>query len=308
MMRSTRIRIAAMVATVAMVASVATPALATTLHISGSTTLFPLASKWASVYKAAHGWSITVVGGGSGKGITDVKGGAVDIGMSSRMKQASDGASVVFTPVARDALVIVINPKLYKKYPKYIYRLSPTTVQKIYRGQITKWKQINSHLPNHAIDLVGRTGSSGTYTYFKQMFLTNGTASGEIGSTSYKQSSRTRTYASNGSVRSAVAHDMYAIGYLSEAYVNSSVKVLNLPIPAHYYDVDYVEHTTPASQVGKWVVPSVKTALNGTYKYVRPLYYVTVGAPSGNAATFINWCLSAAGQAYAPGQHFLRLH
>jgi len=308
MTRSTRTRIAAMIATVAMVASVATPAFATTtLHISGSTTLFPLASKWASIYKAAHGWSITVVGGGSGKGISDVKGGAVDIGMSSRMKQASDGSSVVFTPVARDGLVVVVNSALYKKYPKYIYRISPAMVQKIYRGQITKWKQINSHLPNHAIDLVGRTGSSGTYTYFKQMFLTNQTASGLIGSTMYKQSSRTRTYASNGSVRSSVAGDKYAIGYLSEAYVNSSVHALNMPIPANYYDLNYVAHATPASLVGKWVVPTVANEANGYWKYVRPLYFVTVGAPSGNAATFINWCKSAAGQAYCAGQRYLKL-
>jgi phosphate transport system substrate-binding protein len=309
MIRSTRTRLAALIVTVVMLASVATPAFAaTTLHIDGSTTLFPLAAKWASVYKASRGWSITVAGGGSGKGISDVKAGSVDIGMSSRAKQASDGSSVVFTPVARDALVIVINPALQKKYKKYIYRMSPSMVQKIFRGQVTKWKQVNGHLPNKSINLVGRTGSSGTYTYFKQMFLTNGTDKGLIGSTMYKQSARTRTYASNGVVRSAVARDMYAIGYLSEAYVNTSVKVLNMPIPANYYDVNYVAHATPASQVGKWVVPSVGTALNGTYKYVRPLYFVTLGAPSGNAKSFIDWCNSGAGQAYAPGQHFLKLH
>jgi phosphate transport system substrate-binding protein len=308
MTSSTRNRIAAMVVAVVMLASIATPAFAkTTLNIDGSTTLFPLASKWASVFKAAHGWSMTVAGGGSGKGIADVKSGAVGIGMSSRMQQASDG-NVVFTPVARDGLVIVISSKMYKKYPKYIYRLSALQVQQIFRGQITNWRKINSHLPNHAIDLVGRTGSSGSYTYFKQMFLTNQTPTGIIGATQYKQSARTRTYASNGSVRSSVAGDAYAIGYLSEAYVDSSVKALNLPAPAHYYDVNYALHTTPASIVGKWIVPSVTSELNGTYLYVRPLYYVTVGAPAGNAATFINWCLSSAGQAYCNGQHYLRLH
>jgi phosphate transport system substrate-binding protein len=309
MQRSIRVRVAAAVATVALVVTATAPAFAaTTLHIDGSTTLFPLASKWASVYKAAHSWSITVAGGGSGKGISDVKGGSVDIGMSSRMKQASDGDSVVFTPVARDALVIVVNAAFHKKYPKYIYRLSAMQVQQIFRGQITNWKQINPNLPSHAIDLVGRTGSSGTYTYFKQMFLTSGTSTGMIGSTTYKQSSRTRTYASNGIVRSTVASDQYAIGYLSDAYVNSSVTVLNLPAPAHYYDLNYNVHTTSSSLAGKWIVPTTNTALNGTYLYVRPLYFVTVGAPAGNAKTFINWCLSSAGQGYASGQHFLKLH
>jgi phosphate transport system substrate-binding protein len=308
MTRSTRIRIAAAVATIAMVVTTAAPAFAAvSLKISGSTTLFPLASKWASVYKSKYpGSSITVVGGGSGKGISDVKAGSVAIGMSSRMKASSDG-SVVFTPVARDALVIAISQKMYKKYPKYIYRMTALQVQKIFRGQITNWKQVNSHLPSHSINLVGRTGSSGTYTYFKQMFMTSGTASGLIGSTSYKQSSRTKTYASNGIVRSTVANDMYAIGYLSEAYVNSTVKVLNLPIPAHYYDSDYQVHTTPASQVGKWVVPSTTTALNGTYKYVRPLYFVTASTPTGDAKTFIDWCKSASGQSYVAGQKFLKM-
>lgn len=309
MMRSTRIRIAAAVATIALVATAAAPAFATTtLHIDGSTTLFPLASKWAAVYKAAHNWSITVAGGGSGTGIKDAENGNVDIGMCSRMRASSDAADLVFTPVARDALVIVVNASFHKKYPSYIYRLSAMQVQQIFRGQITNWKQINSHLPSHAIDLMGRTGSSGTYTYFKQMFLSNSTSTGEIGSTLYTQSSRTRTYASNGEVRSAVGSDMYAIGYLSEAYVNSSVHALNLPAPANYYDVNYTEHATSSTLVGKWIVPSLTTELNGTYLYVRPLYYVTKGAPSGNVATFINWCKSSAGQAYCNSQHYLKLN
>ncbi|HEY5548258.1 MAG TPA: substrate-binding domain-containing protein [Coriobacteriia bacterium] len=308
MMRTNRVRIAAAIVVMAMVLTTAVPAFAAvSLKVSGSTTVFPLASKWASVYKATNaGSSITVVGGGSGKGIGDVKAGSVAIGMSSRGKTSADG-SVVFTPVARDALVIVISQKLYKKYPKYIYRMTALQVQKIFRGQITNWKQINSHLPSHSINLVGRTGSSGTYTYFKQMFMTSGTATGLIGSTSYKQSSRTKTYASNGILRSTVGSDMYSIGYLSEAYVNSSVKALNLPAPANYYDSDYVAHATPASLVGKWIVPSMATALNGTYKYVRPLYFVTPGTPAGDAKTFIDWCKSSAGQSYVAGQHYLRM-
>jgi phosphate transport system substrate-binding protein len=293
---------------IAMSATFVTPAFAaTTLHINGSTTLYPLAAKWASVYKAAHGWSITVAGGGSGKGISDVKSGAVDIGMSSRKKQASDGDSVVFTPVARDGLTIVVSRKLYNAYPSYINKMTPSQVQKIYRGQITNWKQVNSKLPNHSIDLIGRTGSSGTYTYFKQMFLTSGTASGIIGSTTYKQSPRTRTYASNGMVRSAVANDKYAIGYLSEAYVNSTVKALAIKMPTHYYDTNYVVHTTPSSIAGKYVTPTTTNCLNGTYKYVRPLYFVTKGTPSGKVATFMNWCKSSTGQKYATSQHFLKL-
>jgi phosphate transport system substrate-binding protein len=313
MMRSNfRRSVAAVLATSMLVVSMA-PALASaaTLKISGSTTVYPLAAKWASVYKSKYGGSITVVGGGSGKGISDAKAGIVNIGMSSRKQSASDGA-VYFTPVARDALVIAVSAKLRNAYPNYIYKMNQATVQKIFRGQITNWRQVNSHLPNHAINLVGRTGSSGTYTYFKQMFLTNESATGQIGSVMYKQSPRTRTYASNGIVRSAVANDMYAIGYLSEAYVNSTVKPLNLPTPKYYYDENYTLHSTPSSAVGHYVVPNATNAANGTYKYVRPLYFVTAGtsAPTGDTKTFIEWCRSKTagkGQSYCAPMHFLKL-
>jgi phosphate transport system substrate-binding protein len=330
MIRTTRIRVAATIATIAMVFTSVAPAFgysAVSVKVSGSTTVFPLASKWASVYKSKFaGSSITVVGGGSSVGVSAAKGSATVIGMSSRMKaiDGSDG-SVVFTPIARDALVIVVNTSFYKKYPKYIYRLSAMQIQNIFRGKITNWKQINSHLPSHSINLVGRTGSSGTYTYFKQAFLTSLTDKGQIPSvggapsgTSYKQSSRTKTYASNGIVRSTVAHDQYAIGYLSEAYVDSTVKPLNLQRQEYYYDSDYNMHATPAAYVHQWVVPSASNALkspssSGTYPYVRPLYFVTqnaVSASSQSIKDFIGWCLSkssGAGQSYVTGQKFLKM-
>lgn len=285
MLRSMRVRIAAAAATIAMVVTAVTPAFAaTTLHIDGSTTLQPLAQKWASVYKAKYHWNITVAGGGSGKGISDAQNGVVDLGMSSRVKAAADPSDLVFTAVARDALAIVINPNLYKAYPKYIYKMTPSMVEKVFRGQVTNWHQVDSHLPSHSIDLMGRTGSSGTYSYFKSSFLEN----------AYKQSTRTRTYASNGMVRSAVSGDKYAIGYLAMSYVNSSVKALNLLMPS-------------GSHRGHYVVATKANALNGSYVYVRDLFFVTKGNPSGSALTFLNWCKGSTGQSYTKSD-YLPLH
>ncbi len=276
MLRTTRIRIAAAVVTMAMVATTAAPAFAVTLHIDGSTTLQPLAAKWASVYKAAHGWSITVAGGGSGKGVTDAENGIVDIGMSSAVKKSSDPSDLVFTAVARDALVIAVNPA------NKVYKLTQDQVKKIFTGQITNWRQLGSSFPSHSIDLVGRTGSSGTYSYFKSSMLSNA-----------KQSSRTRTYASNGMVRSAIQGDKYAIGYLAMSYVTSKVKALNMP--------------KVAGATSGFVVPTKTTALNGSYPYVRDLFFVTKGAPAGNAKTFITWCLTKTGQTYTKAD-YLPLH
>jgi phosphate transport system substrate-binding protein len=276
MLRSAKLRVVAMVATIAMAAAVTPAFAATTLHIDGSTTLQPLAQTWASVYKAKTGWAITVAGGGSGKGVSDAEAGVVDIGMSSAVKAPTAPADVVFTPVARDALIIVVNPR------NAFYKITQAQVKQIFSGQITNWHQLSSSYPSHSIDLVGRTGSSGTYSYFKSSMMSGS-----------KQSGRTRTLASNGMVRSAVAGDRYAIGYLAMAYKNSSVKALNMP--------------RVSGATSDFVVPSKTTALNGSYPYVRDLYFVTKGAPAGNASTFIKWCLSSAGQTYTRTD-YLPLH
>ena len=276
MLRSAKLRIVAAVATIAMVAAVTPAFAATTLHIDGSTTLQPLAQTWASVYKAKYGWAITVAGGGSGKGVSDAEAGVVDVGMSSAVKKSTDPSGIVFTAVARDALILVVNPH------NSFYKITQAQAKAIFTGKITNWHQLSSSYPSHSIDLVGRTGSSGTYSYFKSSMLGGA-----------KQSSRTRTLASNGMVRSAVAGDRYAIGYLAMAYKNSSVKALNMP-------------HVPGATAG-FVVPTKNTALNGSYPYVRDLFFVTKGAPAGNARTFINWCLSATGQAYTHTD-YLSLH
>ncbi|HEY5506428.1 MAG TPA: substrate-binding domain-containing protein, partial [Coriobacteriia bacterium] len=140
------------------------------------------------------------------------------------------------------------------------------------------WRQLSKSYPSHSINLVGRTGSSGTYSYFKSSMLGGS-----------KQSSRTRTYSSNGMVRSAVAGDRYAIGYLAMAYKTTKVKALNMP------------HLPGATS--DFVVPTKANALSGRYPYVRPLYFITASAPSGNAKTFIAWCLSKTGQAYTAAEY-----
>ena len=127
--------------------------------------------------------------------------------------------------------------------------------------------------------------ASGTYSYFKSQFLKSGE----------KQSSRTATYASNGLVRSAVAGDKYAIGYLAMSYKTSKVRALNLLMNS-------------GPQAGHYVVPTKTNALNGNYIYVRDLFFLTKNAPSGDAKTFINWCLSSKGQSYNSAAGYLPLH
>jgi phosphate transport system substrate-binding protein len=252
-------RTAATVAcTVLTVAALVAPAAAqaATIKVSGSTTVQPIALKLAAAYKKKSGNTVTVVGGGSSVGINDALAGRVDVGMSSRdLKPTEKDKGAVETPFARDALAVVVNPK------SRVSNLTEQQVKDIYTGKIKNWKQVGG--PNARIIVCGRTAASGTYEFFKESFL------GGV-----RQYSGTRQYASNGMVRSAVARNPYAIGYVGMAFVNRTVKGVRM----------------------SGVAPTRTNALNGTYKHVRYLYWVTKGAPTGEAKKFIDYTRSTAGQ------------
>jgi phosphate transport system substrate-binding protein len=254
--RSLALAIALMLV-VAMVVPAAAMA-ATTLKLSGSTTVYPGAVILAKEYKRRTGVNVVVTGGGSGTGISQVLAGSVNIGMSSRdLKQSEIDKGAKATKIARDGLVVIVN----KRNPKT--NLTESQIRDMYQGKITNWKQVGG--PNARIVLCGRTGASGTYEYFKEVFL--------LGK---RQSSKTKQYSSNGMVRSAVRNNKYAIGYVGQAYMNSTIKTLKIG----------------------GVYPTRTTASNGKYKYVRPLYFVTKGSASGATKSFINWTLSRTGQTY----------
>jgi phosphate transport system substrate-binding protein len=276
MIRSKIMRAAATAALIAVTSTVAMPAMAMagTVRLSGSTTVQPLAQAWANAFHSSHpGTTVSVSGGGSGTGFKDAAKG-VSIGMSSRVKTASDGAAIM-TPVARDAVAIVVNPN------NNVRSLTAAQVKGIYTGQYTTWKQVGGKTSKKfnakkAIVLAGRTGSSGTYEYFKADVL-GGT----------RQSKRTKGYASNGMVRSKVASDKYAIGYVGMAFINKKVAAVRIDT----------------------VAPTKANALAGRYRWVRELYFVNYPAYpiTGEAKTFVDWCLSPAGQAIA-GKTFLPLN
>ncbi len=249
------------VATVAVALALALPAqamaLSGSLKLSGSTTVQPVASRLASAFHSKNpSVRVAVAGGGSGVGIKDVLAGRVNIGMSSRnltSSEKSKGARGY--AIARDALTVIVSPK------NRVSNLSQAQIKGIFTGKITNWKQVGG--ANAPIIGCGRAAGSGTLDYFKEAFL--GTSN---------QSSRVKTYSSNGLVRSAVAGNANAIGYVGMAYDNSSVKGL---------------------KVGG-ISPSITNARSGKYRYVRYLYFVTKGSPSSLANAFIAYARSTSGQ------------
>jgi phosphate transport system substrate-binding protein len=234
-------------------------ALSGSLKLSGSTTVQPVATRLASAFHSKNpSVKIAVAGGGSGVGIKDVLAGRVNIGMSSRdLTAAEKSKGARGYSIARDALTIIINPK------NGVKNLSAYQVKQIFTGKITNWNQVGGK--NAPIVACGRAAGSGTLDYFKEAFL---------GGLTVNQSSRVKTYASNGLVRTAVANNANAIGYVGMAYDNASVKGVSIG----------------------GVAPTVTNARSGKYRYVRYLYFVTKGAPSSLANAFIAFARSTAGQ------------
>ena len=84
-----------------------------TIKLSGAWALYPMAVAWAGEYQKLYPEvRIDISAGGAGKGMADALSGMVDIGMVSReIYPVEIEKGAVYVPVAKDAVVCVINAK-----------------------------------------------------------------------------------------------------------------------------------------------------------------------------------------------------
>lgn len=108
--------------------------------IGGSTTTEPLMQKLREKYLSLVGekfsGKIEIQGGGSSKGINDVKSEQFQLGMSSRPLNASEKEGVEVYNLATENIVIVVNSK------NPIDNLTKSQVKAIYEGKIREWTEI----------------------------------------------------------------------------------------------------------------------------------------------------------------------
>lgn len=228
------------------------------LKLSGSTSVQPLAEKLAQIFMQSNpGVTITITGGGSGVGITDAAEGKVNIGNVSRDLKDSDPPGLVGTTIARDAIVIVVNPA------NPVNALNKEQVKQIFTGEVTNWKDVGGN--DAPILINSRTAPSGTFDFFTEAFL------GKEASVA----ATAKQHASNGLVRQAVASNENAVGFVSMGYLDSTLK----------------------APVMDGVAPTMENAKNGTYHHVRPFIMATNGEATGLAREFLNFILSPQGQA-----------
>ena len=246
--------------------------------ILGSNTVTPLSSVWAEEFmKMYPKVNIAISGPGSGAGIAALINDTTDICQASRtIKQQeidqakANGVEPYEIQVATDALSVVVHPS------NPVSELTTVQLSAIYTNQITNWKEIGGN--DAPIVAIARDTNSGTHVFFKEHVVQM--AGLPTADTSLEYGTKVLLLPSTEEGVSEVARNPNAIFYPGLGYLTSEVKPLA------------IKKTSDSTGV----LPSIETALDGTYPIARPLLFYTNGAPTNVIKTFVDYCLSSEGQ------------
>ncbi|WP_139364858.1 phosphate ABC transporter substrate-binding protein [Sutcliffiella halmapala] len=183
-----------------------------TISISGSTSVGPLVEKLADKYKQKKAnVNIEVNQIGSSAGITNATSGVSQIGMSSReLKDGEKANGLVETIVAYDGIVVVTHPS------NKVKDLTMEEVKLVFTGEIRNWNELGGN--DMEIVVVSREDGSGSRDAFQEIV---GYSSGEL--------IREAIVASgNGNIKTTVAMNKHAIGFVSFEYIDESISTLKI--------------------------------------------------------------------------------
>lgn len=229
------------------------------LDVAGGTAHIPVVEDVARhVSRANPNVRISVSGGGSGVGIQKVGAGLVDIGSTGRAPSAEEVAKYNLKPFqfALDGVAVAVHPG------NPVKNLSRAQLADIFSGRVDNWKAVGG--ADQRIHLYSRDEASATREVFVDKVLGKGQS----------PAANATVVASNGAIKTAIARDKGAIGYLGLGYVDASVKPV--AIDGH--------------------APSQENAKSGAYPIVRGLYFNTRGEPDALASAFYRYLKTGEGQ------------
>ena len=256
-------------------------ALAGTIKVDGSSTVFPVTEAVAEEFRAVEPQvKVTIGVSGTGGGFKKFSRGETNISNASRPIKdkekaacAENNIKYLELEVAYDGLAVLVNPQ-----NDWVDSFTIEELKKIWepaaQGTIMKWNQIRPEWPNEEIHLFGPGVASGTYDYFTEAIV------GKSGS------SRGDFTASEDDhvLVQGIAGDKYSLGFFGLAYYAENKDKLTL-IGVHN---------------GEEVVkPTLETVSNGTYRPLsRPLFiYVnSTSVASSEVVEFVNFYLENSGE------------
>lgn len=229
------------------------------VSVSGSTSVGPLAEKIAEKFKEESNVKVEINQIGSSAGITNALNGVSEIGMSSRdLKEEEKASGLTETIIAYDGIVVVTHPS------NKVKDLTMEQVKAVFTGEVTNWKELGGS--DMEIVVVSREDGSGSRDAFQEIV---GYSSGEL--------VRSAIIASgNGNIKTTVATNKHAVGFISFEYIDSSISTV---------DINGVEATA-------------ENVLQQKYSLSRPFLFVHKEDQITEAGKqFIEYILSPDGQA-----------
>lgn len=182
------------------------------IAISGSTSTEDLVKGLADEFQALNpGVEITYEGIGSSAGVKNVIDGVSDIGTASREIKEEESSQGIDTFVfAHDGIATIVHAE------NEVADISMEQLTQIYAGEITNWSELGGADAN--IVVVSREDGSGTRSAFEEILGLE--ESGLVSSAIIAEG--------NGNVQSTVGGNPNAIGYVSFAYLDDSIKPLSI--------------------------------------------------------------------------------
>ena len=225
--------------------------------ISGSTSVGPLAEKLAMKYAEENDVKIEINQIGSSAGISNAINDVSQIGMASRdLKQEEKDSDLQELIIAYDGIVVVTHPS------NPIKNLTMEQVKQIFTGEVTNWKELGGE--DMEIVVVSREDGSGSRDAFQEIV---GYQSGQLIKNAIVASG-------NGNIKTTVAMNKHAVGFISFEYIDESVSALSI----------------------NGVEAKAENVLAGQYELSRPFLFVHKEDVSEAAKQFMAFILTPEGQ------------
>jgi phosphate transport system substrate-binding protein len=248
------------------------------LVVSGSTTLLEVANAWAENFMAKFGGSITVNGGGSGEGIKSLIDGTTDLANASRTMKDSEKEEAVLKGIdLKEHVVLWDGIAVIASKNVNVSELTFDQLSKIYKGEITNWKDIGG--ADAEIIAAARESSSGTGEYFLENIVRLGNNESQD-----EYSDKCLLLQTNADMVAQVGGNENIIGYVGLGYLKEAGDTVN---------AIKIKKDSSSSTVS----PSVETVKDRSYPISRELYvYADGNKITELSQAYLDFILSAEGQ------------
>ncbi len=260
----------------ALSAAVSGPALAQSIAVDGSSTVYPISLAMAEEFQiVTPDAQVTVGFAGTGGGFERFCAGETQISDASRVIEDDEvatceeaGIPFIELPVAADALTVVVNPE-----NDFVECLTTEQLTQIWSagGGVKNWSDVNPDWPSEPIDLYAPGVDSGTFDYFNEAI---------IGDDNEIRQDFSPSEDDNVLVQ-GVQGNQYAMGFFGYAYYAENPDTLKA------VEID---------NGNGCVAPSAEAVVDASYEPLsRPLFiYVSQNAVDNTPAVeeFVNFYLS----------------